>query len=127
MSKAKTTKKKAAAKIPSEHMEQVQFISWFRKTYPGVLIWATPNGGHRHAVAAMKLKAEGVLAGVPDLFIPEWRLFVEMKRQKSGRLSPAQKDMIEKLDKIGYDTIIGHGFEDAKEKVLEWLKSYQQS
>jgi hypothetical protein len=37
---------------------------------------------------------EGVSPGVPDLFIPDWLLWVEMKREKGGRVSPEQKDWI---------------------------------
>lgn len=34
------------------------------------LIFAIPNGGHRDIRVATRLKAEGVRAGVPDLFLP---------------------------------------------------------
>jgi hypothetical protein len=43
---------------------------------------------------AKRLKAEGVVRGIPDLFIPQWNLWVEMKRKTGGRLSPEQKSMI---------------------------------
>ena len=34
------------------------------------LLFAVPNGGHRHRAVAARLKDEGVKAGVPDLFLP---------------------------------------------------------
>ena len=104
-----------------EHIEQVTFVNWFRQTYPDVVIFAVPNGGLRHAATARKLQLEGVLPGVPDLFVPEWRLWIEMKRTKGGKISPEQKSMILYLESCGYFVIVGYGWEDAKEKVKKFL------
>ena len=109
--------------IPSEHQEQRTFVQWFRRAYPEVRIFAIPNGGARSPSVACKLKAEGVSRGVPDLFIPAWNLFIEMKRIKGGQLSDAQKDWIAYLKNIGYSVIIGKGFEGAKGEVETWLTS----
>lgn len=107
--------------MKSEHLEQVDFVAWFRRNYPDVRIFAIPNGGYRGKAQAGKLKAEGVSPGVPDLYIPEWRLWIEMKREKGGTLSPAQKEWREYLESIGDCWIRGNGFEDAREKVLTRL------
>lgn len=103
---------------PSEHEEQVRLVHWFKKNYPDVGIFAIPNGGHRNKVTAYKMKMEGQSKGVPDLFIPEWRLFIEMKRQKGGSLSTEQKEWKEYLDSVGYRVEVCRGFEEAK-KVIE--------
>ena len=108
------------ATIPTEHAEQVTFVQWFRRTYQDVLIFAIPNGGHRNAVVASKLKAEGVMRGVPDLLIPAWGVWVEMKRAKGGRLSWEQKHMIEYLEANGYAVIVANGAANAIEQVREW-------
>jgi len=100
-----------------EHKDQREFVSWFRKTYMGVKIFAIPNGGQRGIAAAARLKAEGVSRGVPDLFIPAWRLWVEMKRQKNGSLSPDQVEWIEYLEGVGYDCITARGLQDAQDQV----------
>lgn len=105
----------------SEHVEQREFVSWFRKTYPGVLIFAIPNGGRRGKSEALRLKCEGVTPGIPDLFIPAWKLWVEMKVEKGGKVSPDQQDMMIYLSGVGYDCIVGHGFNDAKEKILSLM------
>lgn len=109
-------------KIPSEHIEQVQLVSWFRKTFPEVLIFAIPNGGSRNIATAVKLKAEGVCKGIPDLFIPAFKLWVEMKRKKGGRLSRDQGGVISYLFSCGYHVVVGFGFDDAKCKILEFIK-----
>ena len=108
--------------MKSEHLEQVEFVAWFRKTYPGVRIFAIPNGGARSVSQGMALKAEGTSKGVPDLYVPEWNLWIELKRVTGGVLSPEQKDWIEYLKSIGHRCIVGRGFEDAKRQVIEMQK-----
>tara|TARA_R110000868_G_scaffold309716_3_gene570971 strand:- start:150 stop:491 length:342 start_codon:yes stop_codon:yes gene_type:complete len=103
--------------LPSEHLEQVRLVSWFRRSYPGVRIFAVPNGGARSGPQGAKLKAEGVVPGVPDLFVPEWLLWVEMKRAAGGVVSPDQKIWIAYLESIGHRVIVGRGFDDAKRQI----------
>lgn len=107
----------APESVPSEHMEQVRFVSWWRKHRPE-RIFAIPNGGHRGKGQAQKLKAEGVSPGVPDLFVPELSLWIEMKRQKGGALSPDQKDWIEHLESIGHKVVVCKGCDHAIETTM---------
>jgi len=106
--------------MPTESAEQIAFLQWWHAQFPRVRIFHVPNGGHRAISVAKKMKAEGVRPGVPDLCVPEWRLWVEMKRRKGGRLSDDQKDWIAYLEGIGDTVLVGHGAEDAIRKVLEW-------
>lgn len=103
--------------MESEHLQQVRLVSWFRRQYPDTRIFAIPNGGHRGASQGAALKAEGVSPGLPDLFVPEWLLWVEMKREAGGIVSPVQRDWIEYLEGIGHRVIVGKGFEDAKRQI----------
>lgn len=115
-------------KIPSEDHEQMMLVQWFRRTFAGVRIFAIPNGGHRHPAVAAKLKATGTSSGVPDLFIPAWRLWVEMKRVKGGSLSAEQKDWIaylENLESVNYWCIVGKGAEDAKRKIQAFYEQHK--
>jgi hypothetical protein len=104
-------------KLPSEHWEQCHVVSWFRRKYSPIRIFAIPNGGWRSKVTAMKLKAEGVSRGVPDLFVPEFNLWIEMKRVKGGRLSPDQHNWIAYLTEIGNTVLVCHGHEHAIEQI----------
>ena len=107
---------------PSEHLEQVRVVSWFRRQYPSVRIFAIPNGGGRSMAQGASLKAEGVQAGIPDLFVPAWLLWVEMKREKGFVRSPVQRDWIEYLQGIGHRVIVGRGFDDARRQILDVKK-----
>lgn len=120
---AKHNSGKAAA---SEHDLQVQCVRWFRYVCPQYkeLLFAIPNGGQRNAVVAAKLKAEGVQAGVPDLFLAVPKkgyhgLWIEMKNGKAGRVSEHQKEMIEILLNQGYKCAVCYNFEEFK-SVVEW-------
>lgn len=110
-----------AEKIPIEHVEQREYVSWFRKRYRPKRIFAIPNGGKRGKREAHKLVVEGVSAGVPDLFVPEDLLWVEMKRKKGGSLSKEQKDWRDYLLSIGHKWIVAKGFEDAKTQTVAIL------
>ena len=105
--------------VVSEHLEQAHLVMWFRRAYPDTLIFAIPNGGMRSKSQAMKLKVEGVVAGIPDLFVPEWKLWIEMKKVKGGKISPEQQSMIDYLQSVGYSVIVGLGAENAKAQILE--------
>jgi len=107
--------------IPTEHIEQRNFVVWFRQQYRGVRIFAIPNGGARSKATAMQLKLEGVLPGVPDLYVPAWSLWVEMKRQKGGKLSDHQKGWIEYLEGLGHTVLVCKGCDDAIDQVNNYL------
>lgn len=106
-------------KIPSEHVEQREVVKWFRQTWPGVVIFAIPNGGQRNPTTAAKLRVEGVLPGVPDLFVPAWRLFIEMKKAKGGITSKEQREMLMYLRRAGYDAMVCAGAESAKRMISD--------
>ena len=103
--------------IPSEHAEQVTFIKEFERLWPNVRIFSIPNGGFRDKRTAQKLKLEGVKAGVPDLYIPAWHCWVEMKKTKGGVLSTQQKEWRDYLQSIGDEWILAKGWIDGIEKL----------
>lgn len=109
-------------KVPSEHEEQREFVWWFRRVFPLVRIFAIPNGGARSKREGGRLKLEGVSPGVPDLFIPEWHLWIEFKKSKGGSVSAEQKDWIAYLESVGYRVFIARGCAVAKEYVLKFNK-----
>lgn len=107
--------------IPTEHEEQRIFVQWFRRKYSPVRIFAIPNGGFRSRATAGRLKAEGVMRGIPDLFVPEWNLWIEMKRVKGGRLSPDQVNWKQYLEEIGNTVFVAYGAENAMELVDDFV------
>lgn len=111
----------------SEHELQCTCVSWFRLAYPNQIIMAIPNGGYRTATTAALMKAEGQLAGVPDLFIPIPRgefhgLWIEMKNGKAGRLSDAQKRMITRLRNENYMVEVVRTPDEFMKTITEYMK-----
>ena len=109
-----------------EHGEQVAFVRWFRATFPSVLIFAIPNGGKRGISEAKRLKEEGVVPGIPDMNVPAWRLWVEMKRVKGGRVSDEQAETMDYLQTIGDTCLVTLGCDDAIKQVLNFLMEKQK-
>lgn len=115
------------SQLPSEHLEQVSTIQWYDRAYNDGLLVAIPNGGKRHIKTAMAMKQEGASKGFPDLFLPVptsqyHGLFIEMKRQKGGRVSPDQKKWLDYLQGAGYLAVVCKGFEEAKGVITDYLE-----
>lgn len=106
-----------------EHLIQCDCVNWFRFQYPKHIIFAIPNGGQRNVVVAAKLKAEGVLAGIPDLFIPVAKgkfhgLFIEMKAE-GNKPTLSQREMINCLSSEGYACEVCWSIDDFM-RVVNW-------
>jgi hypothetical protein len=103
--------------VLNERDLQVACVKWCQTK--GIFIFAIPNGGYRTAREASSLKSQGVMAGVPDLFLPDLRLFVELKAPSGyGRVSADQEAVIERLRGSGYGVLVTNSFEEFKEVVL---------
>jgi hypothetical protein len=98
----------------SESREQIFFVNWVRKYYPEHVVFAIPNGGGRTKMTAMALKAEGVLAGVPDIFVPSLKLWIEMKKERGGVISKEQSSVMAYLSQCGYKCVVARGCFEAK-------------
>ena len=80
-----------------EHIEQVKLFNWAKEKerlhLHLSLLFAIPNGGHRHKAVGAKLKSGGVKAGVPDCFLAvpkngKHGLFLEPCSPRSSPLTP---------------------------------------
>lgn len=115
-----------------EHQIQVACVRWFRYAYPHSIIYAVPNGGQRNAIVAAKLKAEGVLSGIPDLCVAEAQcgyhaLYVEMKNGTAGKVSESQKGLIAQLQEKGYCCVVCRSFDEFEKVVSEYMEgTYEQ-
>jgi hypothetical protein len=117
--------------IVPEHELQAELMRWAKRyedNYPELwLLHAIPNGGKRNVKDAVKLKREGVKAGVPDLFMPVARmeyhgLYIEMKNTE-GRLTERQREWQERLKKQNYAVLTCHSDIEAKAQIVKYLNS----
>jgi hypothetical protein len=91
-----------------EHQLQKSIIDYVNKVLPALrpYMFAIPNGGQRNILVAIKLKSEGTMSGVWDIFIcipiNLWHgLFIECKVGKNN-LTESQKEFRNNLRPVGY-------------------------
>jgi hypothetical protein len=118
-----------AKSVDREGQEQAALMREIELRHPAVfeLIYHVPNGGHRHKAVAVKLKGQGVKAGVPDLVLPMARgghfgLYIEFKAMPpfDAAVSASQDAYIQALIGQGYLALVCRGHIDA----LECLRAY---
>lgn len=126
--KVKATRAKS---VDREGLEQAALIKELELRLPAVaaLIYHVPNGGHRHKLVAIKLKGQGVKAGVPDLVLPMARggyfgLYLEFKATapNDAAVSASQHAWIRRLNDQGYLAIVCRGHFDAMEQIRAYLR-----
>ena len=119
------------SRTPREDEEQSALFEWARMQsgkYPELeLLHHIPNGGSRNKAEAAKLKRQGVKAGVPDICLPIARggshgLYIELKRQRGGKVSPEQLNWLLALTEQGYTAVICTGWEAAAKMIIDYLK-----
>lgn len=118
-----------------EHDEQVRLVAWARAhedRWPVLkLFHAVPNGGFRAKRTAALMKAEGALAGIPDLSLPcpRWwpdgsvshGLYIEMKAAK-GRLSSQQQEVIDLLRQHGYRVVVCYSAAEGIAEICRYIE-----
>ena len=138
--------RRAPAKKPSvcpeESQEQKALFKWWRvysRHAPHLVMYHIPNGGKRSKSEAARFRTMGVKAGVPDIFLPVKRsghwltgpsdmiapyngLYIELKRQHGGTVSPAQKTWIAALRIAGYAVEVCKGWEAAAAVIMDYLE-----
>ena len=60
-----------------------------------------------------KRYSQGMLKGCPDLFIPEFNLFIELKKRDGGVVSEEQLKVHKILRSYGYKVEVCHGAKEA--------------
>ena len=88
-------------------------------------MFAIPNGGHRHKAVAVRMKAEGVKPGVPDICLPvprgPWHgLYIELKTE-GGSVSRAQRRWLTLLTALGYRAEVCRGWQQAQAVIEDYL------
>ena len=120
-----------AKPVDREGLEQAALIKELTLRLPKVaaLSYHVPNGGQRHKLVAIKLKEQGVKAGVPDLVLPMARggyfgLYLEFKATapNDAAVSASQHAWIRRLNDQGYLAIVCRGHFDAMEQIRAYLR-----
>lgn len=107
---------------------QIACVKWFRYSYPDYqnLLMSVPNGGYRNKREAGRLISEGVVRGVPDLFLAVPKkgfsgLWIEMKSEK-GKLTEHQAEMLIVLERVGYMTQVCRSLDEFVNIITKYLR-----
>lgn len=101
---------KSSKLIPSESQTQIAYFHWVKLKESQddrfLAVFAVPNAGARTPRAGARMKAEGLRAGIPDIFcsIPSkgyHGLYIELKK-KGGKISPNQITYLDLFTKYNY-------------------------
>jgi hypothetical protein len=119
-----------------EHQHQTALFNWARLAEPAhpELRWlhSTQGGARVSPRVAARLKAEGMKAGPPDLFLdvprpPYAGLRIELKRPGSkgkpkGRVTDTQAEWLDHYQQAGFAAIACWGWEQAAQTIVRYLK-----
>jgi len=117
-----------------EEEDQARLFEWAKlmsNKYPELkLLNASLSGVRLKPGQAKKAKKLGMVKGFPDIFLPVVipgkyaGLFIELKREKGGKLTREQKAWLNALSAQGYKAVCCKGFEEAKKTIEEYIKEY---
>jgi hypothetical protein len=125
---ADAPKRKRRKPVDYEGQEQTALMNWMRVQYPAAFesTFHVPNGGSRNLLEAKKLKAQGVKAGVPDVYVELARggffgLRIEMKATPphDAEVSPSQREWVARLNGHGYYAVVCRGIDEAM-RIIRW-------
>ena len=99
-----------------EHDIQCEVVRRLKEHCPEIMFCATVGGVRLSMNQAKRMKAAGYLAGIPDMlfFAPRGQhvgLAIELKA-KRGRVSPAQREALERLSERGWHAVVCTGFDE---------------
>jgi hypothetical protein len=120
-----------------EHDIQTAFFDWLDRY--AALRWnrytvanrfqafSIPNDGQRSICAALWHRAQGLRAGVPDVFIPipsinYHGLWIEFKRDSGSRVSIAQMEWIRQLQDCCYCVRVCRSVDEAINVVTAYME-----
>ena len=115
----------------SEAQEQkiiFEWAEWNKNKYPELeMLMHTVNEGKRTPRMGAELKRMGMKRGFPDisLLVPNKKyhgLFIELKADKTKRLTKEQKEWLEKLNKYGYKAVRCNGSDEAIQVIKDYLR-----
>ena len=113
-----------------EAIEQAKVIAWARaneRNYPFLwMLHSSLNGLKRTKNAQGKAKQQGMLSGVPDLFLPVknkyfFGLYIEMKSAK-GRVSVEQSRHLKCAAENGYAVSVCYSAQEAIKRIEDYYQ-----
>ena len=106
---------------PEDVIQRSLFQHIRSRGVPGLVAIHVPMGGKRKPIEAAIMKGLGAAAGVPDVLL--WhggKAFAVELKSETGKPTPAQTDMLAKLDAAGVQTALCKGIDAAITTLEQW-------
>jgi hypothetical protein len=140
--------------LTQEDNEHIRVVNYIKDKLPDVVAFHIPNESKKSPFERYKHSLMGALKGCPDFafMFPKYKsldskeilyhgLFIELKApehskvvlkgkdagklvKRKGKLSPEQKEVLDKLTNIGYYAVCCFGSEDAIKVINEYFAEY---
>lgn len=114
--------------LEASHQKVIfEWAEWNKNKYPELdMLFHITNEGKRSKRMGAELKRMGLKKGIPDICLPVSNkehsgLFIELKADKSKRLTKEQKEWLEKLNRYGYKALRCDGADEAIEVIKDYL------
>ena len=117
-----------------ESAHQAQVVEWSRwalkanpERYPHLdMLHCSLNGVKLSGTQAKIAKGQGMLSGVPDLFLPVPKngfhgLFIEIKSEK-GRVTESQHWFLTNAESVGYKTVVCYSSKEAISAIQQYYE-----
>ncbi len=120
--------------MQSEYAEQAELIKWCRGRSKKIaclsFLHSSLNGEALTKGQRIKAIRGGLLAGVPDLFLPYpsggfHGLYIEMKTRK-GYQSKKQKEFQKYVEAVGYKYVLPRAWHEARDFIIEYLYAVEK-
>ena len=130
LSKQPTIKPRTKRNAQPEAIEQAKVIAWARaneRNYPYLqLLHCSLNGVKMTKAQAGRAIAQGMLSGVPDLFLPVPKngyhgLFIEMK-YGSNKVTENQEKFLQNAANVGYAVSVCYSANEAIKRIEDYYQ-----
>jgi VRR-NUC domain-containing protein len=120
---------------PSESASQQLVFKWWALVWQSKFgrpaesdLMAFPLGGKRTDATGALMKSEGARRGTVDMFLAVPRgtshgLWIEMKKQKTGRIRPEQQDFMDARQASGYAVAVCWSAQEAIDEIERYLST----
>ena len=130
IAKQPTIKPRTKRNAQPEAIEQAKVIAWARaneNNYPYLwMLHSSLNGVKMTKAQAGRAIAQGMLSGVPDLFLPVPKngyhgLFIEMK-YGSNKVTENQEKFLQNAANVGYAVSVCYSANEAIKRIEDYYK-----
>ena len=130
IAKQPTIKPRTKRNAQPEAIEQAKVIAWARaneNNYPYLwMLHSSLNGVKMTKAQAGRAIAQGMLSGVPDLFLPVPKngyhgLFIEMK-YGSNKVTENQEKFLQNAANVGYSVVVCYSANEAIKRIEDYYQ-----